>query len=43
LAKLAKFIGLEIGIENTLLPKKILPILELQSYEGYEFFKQVGL
>lgn len=41
IAKLAWRKGLEIEIDNPLVPKELLPIRELDHYEGYEFFKEL--
>lgn len=41
LAKLAWRKGIEVGIDNALVPKELLPTEELPLYEGYEFFKEL--
>ena len=41
IAKLAWRKGMEIEIDSPLVPKELLPIKELEHYEGYEFFKEL--
>jgi hypothetical protein len=42
IAKMAWRIGIEIEIDNPLIPKGLLPYAPLPFYEGYEFFKEIG-
>jgi len=41
IAKLAWRKGMEIEIDSPLVPKELLPVRELEHYEGYEFFKEL--
>jgi hypothetical protein len=41
IAKLAWRKGMEIEIDNPLVPQALLPIKELEHYEGYDFFKEL--
>jgi len=41
IAKVAWRIGMEIEIDNPLVPKALLPVRELEHYEGYDFFKEL--
>jgi len=41
IAKLAWRKGMEIEIDNPLVPKELLPIRELEHYEDYDFFKEL--
>ena len=41
IAKLAWRKGMEIEIDNPLVPKELLPVRELEHYEEYEFFKEL--
>ena len=41
ITKLAWRKGVEIEIDNPLVPKELLPVRELEHYEGYEFFKEL--
>ena len=41
IAKLAWRKGMEIEIDNPLVPNELLPVRELEHYEGYEFFKEL--
>ena len=43
IAKLAIRKGYEINIDHPFLPKELLPIKELDNYEGYDFFKDLVL
>ncbi|HEY9049625.1 MAG TPA: Imm49 family immunity protein [Ohtaekwangia sp.] len=42
LAKLAWRKGIEVEVASDLVPKELLPVLELQSYEGYPFFEELS-
>jgi hypothetical protein len=41
LAKLAWRVGIEVNINNSLVPNEILPIKELKNYDDYDFFKEL--
>lgn len=41
LAKLAWRKGIEVVVNSELVPAELLPIKELSTYEGYEFFKEI--
>ncbi len=41
LAKLAYRKGIELNIESPLLPKEMIPVKELEHYEGYKFFSEI--
>lgn len=42
IAKMAWRIGIEVEINNPLIPKGLLPYEALPIYEGYDFFKEIG-
>lgn len=42
LLKLTRYVGMDIEINNELIPKDILPIKELNEYPVYDFFKEMN-